>query len=154
MVETDWRDDLKNFFEDLNIIEKSKQETIQNFHQFCEFIAEPAFETLNEEFQQYRIKSQLQRSKGKSIALKINFPKSKVDNLTYTISLPENSFKLMLKLVIRGRKSKKSQIEEREMPFMENVDTDDILKLSQEELIRDVIENYKNFNYDAITNPE
>lgn len=154
MVETDWRDDLKNFFEDLSIIEKSKQEAIQNFHQFCEFIAEPAFETLNEEFQQYRIKSQLQRSKGKSIALKINFPKTRVDNLTYAISLPKNSFKLKLKLVIRGRKSKKSQIEEREIPFMENVDPDDILKLSQEELIRDVIENYKNFNYDAITNPE
>jgi len=59
MVETDWREDLKKLFEDLSIIEKSKKETIQNFHQFCEFIAEPAFETLNEEFKQYGIKSQL-----------------------------------------------------------------------------------------------
>jgi len=151
MVETDWRKDLKKFFEDLSIIEISKKETVQSFHQFCEFIAEPAFETLNEEFTQYGIKSQLQRSKGKSISFKINFPKSKVDNFTYMVCLPENSFKLELKLILRGKKSEKSQIEEREMPFMENVDPDDILKLSQEELIQDVLEQYKDFNYNALT---
>ncbi|UCC38867.1 MAG: hypothetical protein JSV96_13755 [Candidatus Aminicenantes bacterium] len=150
MVKNDWREALKNFFEDLSILEESKKETVQNFHQFCEFIAEPAFETLNQEFKQYGIKSQFQRSKGKAISFKINFSKSKVDNFTYIIRLPENSFKLKLKLVVRGRRSKKSQIEEREMPFMENVDPDDILKLSQEELIKDVIEKYKNFNYDAL----
>ncbi len=152
MVETDWREDLKKLFEDLSIIEKSKKETVQNFHQFCEFIAEPAFETMNEEFKQYGIKSQLQWSKGKSISFKINFPKSKVDNFTYIVCLPENSFKFELKLVMRGRKSEKSQIEEREMPFMESVDPDGILKLSQEELIQDVIEQYKNFNYNALAN--
>lgn len=152
MVETDWRESLKKFLEDLSVIEKSRMETVQNFHQFCEFIAEPAFETLNEEFKQYGVKSQFQRSKGKSISLKINFPKSKVDNFTYSVCLPENSFRLKLKLVMRGRKSEKSQIEEREMPFMEDVDPDDILKLSQEELIQDVIEQYKNFNYDALAN--
>ena len=53
---------------------------------------------------------------------------------------------------MRGRKNEKSQIEEREMPFMEDVDPDDILKLSQEELIQDVIEQYKDFNYNALTN--
>jgi len=152
MIETDWREALKKFFEDLDIIEKSKKETVQNFHQFCEFIAEPAFETLNEEFKQYGIKSQFQRSKGKLISFKVNFPKSKVDNFTYSVCLPENSFKLKLKLVLRGRKSEKSQIEEKEMHFMENIDPDDILKLSQEELIQDVIEQYKNFNYNALTN--
>jgi len=152
MAETDWREHLKNFFEDLDVIEKSREETIQNFHQFCEFIAEPAFETLNEELKQYGIKSQFQRSKGKSISLKINFPKSKVDNFTYVVCLPENSFRLKLKLVVRGRNNEKSQIEEREIPFMEHIDPDDILKLSQEELIQDVIEQYKDFNYDALTN--
>jgi hypothetical protein len=151
---TDWREALKKFFEDLEIIEKSKKETIQNFHQFCEFIAEPAFETLNEEFKEYGIKSRFQRSKGKSISFKINFPQSKVDNFTYSVCVPENSFKLKLKLVMRGRKNEKSPIEEREIPFMENVDPDDILKLSQEELIQDVIEKYKDFNYNALSDIE
>ncbi len=154
MVEIDWKDILKAFIEDLSIIEKSQKETIQNFHQFCEFIAEPAFEALNEELRQYGIKSRFQRSKGKSVSFEINFPKSKVENLTYTICLPENSFKLNMRLVIKGRKSKKSQIEEREMPFMESVDPSDILKLSQKELIEDIIEQYKNFNYDALVKPE
>lgn len=154
MVKTDWKDTLKAFLEDLSIIEKSKNETTLNFHQFCEFIAEPAFEALEEELKQYGIKSRFQKVKGKSVSFEINFPKSNVDNFTYTVCLPENSFKLEMKLVIKGRKSKKSQVEEREMPFMESVGSSRILKLSQEELIQDIIEQYKNFNYDALAKPE
>ena len=50
----DWKEDLASLFEDLFIIAGSKQETLMNFNQFCEFIAEPAFESMKDEYYQLR----------------------------------------------------------------------------------------------------
>lgn len=154
MGKTNWKDDLATFFDDLSVIKKCKEEAVEKFIQFCEFIADPAFETLNEEFRQYGIKCKLLKSKGKSIAFKLNFPRSRIDNFTYIISLPKNSIELKLRLQINGRKDKKSLNEEREEPFMENVEPSEVLKLAQEDLIRDFIEHYKNFTYNALPRPE
>ena len=61
----DWKENLASFFEGYRIIEKSKDETIKNFDQFCEFVVEPAFESLGEELENYRITSKIKRDKGK-----------------------------------------------------------------------------------------
>ena len=44
----DWKLNLANYFEELRILRESKQEALDNFNQFCEFIAEPAFESLED----------------------------------------------------------------------------------------------------------
>jgi hypothetical protein len=154
MSEDEWKQTLAQCFEELRVIEECRAETPENFKQFCEFIVDPAFESLAEELRKYEIKSRLRRIKGKSIAFQVNFPKSRIDNFHYLICLPKNSFELRLKLRIRGRKSKKSKIEEKELPFMKNVLPSDILKLKKEDLIQDVIKHYRSFSVEALTKPE
>ena len=61
----DWKENLASFFDGFRIIERSKDETIKNFDQFCEFVVEPAFESLGEELENYRINSKIKRDKGK-----------------------------------------------------------------------------------------
>jgi hypothetical protein len=154
MAENDWRKSLSNFLEDLRIIEECKGETPENFNQFCEFIAEPSFESLSEELRKYGIKSKYQMKKQKWISFEVKFPKSRIDNFHYIVSLPKNSVELKLKLKIRGRKTKRSLIEEKEEPFMKDVLSSDILKLPKEDLIMDVIKHYRNFTYEILTKTE
>ena len=154
MPERDWKEALAKCFEELRVIEECKGETPENFKQFCEFIAEPAFESLAEELRRYGVKSKLRRIRGKLIAFQVNFPKSGIDNFHYLVCLPKGSFELRLKLRIRGRKSKKSAIEEKELPFMKEVLPADILKLKKEDLILDLIKHYRNFNFEALTKIE
>lgn len=151
MPESDWKEGLAKCFEELRVIEECKGETPENFKQFCEFIAEPAFEGLAEELRKYGIKSKLKRIKSKLITFQVNFPKSRIDNFHYMICLPKDSFELRLKLRIRGRRNKKSVIEEKELPFMKDVLPSDILRLKKEDLIQDVIRHFRNFNFDALT---
>jgi len=154
MAELDWRDDLKGLFEDIKIIEESKIETLENFDQFWEFIAQPAFENLKAALKQYRIKARFKRKKGKSILFRMNFPRSRIDDFLYIIYLPKNSLELKLKLRIKGRPDKQSPLVEREEQFMKNVDPSMILKLTMNELIQDVIEHYRKFKFENLTRPE
>lgn len=154
MVQEAWKDKLRNCFDDLRIIERCKLDASRDFAQFCEFIVEPAFESLIDEFKGYGIKAKFQRLKGNQISLRINFPGSRVDNFHYTIFLPKNSLELKLRLKIRGRKSRKSPYEEYEEIFMKGIDSSKVLKLEKEELIEDVIEYYKDFNLKALTSKE
>lgn len=154
MRNKDWKSYLKSYFDSLKVIERCKFEAIENFNQFCEFIAEPAFESLAEELKSYGVKSKSEKSRGNFIAFQINFARSKVDNFHYIISLPNNSVDLRLKLSIRGRRKKNSVLEQREEPFMKDVSPSNIMKLDKEDLIRDIIENYKNFTYRALTTLE
>ena len=112
MAKTDWKDELASFLDDLRVVDECKIEAPEKFNQFCEFIAESSFEGLSEELKNYGIKSKFRKEKGKSIAFEMNFPKSRVDNFHYVIRLPNNALDLQLRLLIRGRKNKKSQIEE------------------------------------------
>lgn len=153
MGNAEWKAKLVSFFEDLRLIENFKEETVKNFDQFCEFIAEPAFESLAEELGQYRIKSKLRKSKGKSIDFQINFPGTRIDNFHYIICLPKNALELKLKLKIRARRNKNSIAEENEEHFLENTKPPDLLKLAKEDIILDVIEHYKNFNFKVFTVP-
>jgi hypothetical protein len=154
MAETDWKDELASFMDELRVVDECKVEAPEKFNQFCEFIAESSFEGLSEELRNYGIKSKVRKEKGKSISFEMNFPKSGVDNFHYVIRLPNNALDLKLRLLIRGRKSKKGQIEETEEPFMENIKPSDVLKLPKEELIQDVIRHYKKFIYEALIHPE
>ncbi len=150
----DWKLNLANYFEELRILQESHQESADNFRQFCEFIAEPAFESLQEEFRQYAIRSKIVHQRGRSIALSINFSKSRIENLQYIILLPKQSLELRLKLKIRGRKNKSSPFQTKELPFMEKIPAREILKLEKTELIQDVIEHFRHFNFEAFTTAE
>lgn len=150
----DWKDDLRSFFEEFTIVETSKKETLDDFDQFCEFIAEPAFESLADVLKEFKIKTKSQRVKGKSITFQTSFPGMRIDNFQYTIVLPKNSLELRLKLHIRGRKNSRSVMERKEEPFMESVSPRGILKLKKEDLIQDVIGHYRNFVLKALTSSE
>jgi hypothetical protein len=150
----DWKLNLANYFEELRILQESKQETLDNFNQFCEFIAEPAFESLEEELKQYNIRTSIKRQRGRSMELHIFFPKSRIENLQYIIQLPKNSLELTLKLKIRGRKNRSRPYLESELPFMEKIASRDVLKMDITTLIQDVIEHYRHFNFEAFISPE
>lgn len=154
MEEDGWKKSLSNFLEDLRIIEECKGETPENFNQFCEFIAEPSFESLSEELRKYGIKSEYKIKKRKWISFEVKFPKSRIDNFHYIVILPRNSIELKLKLRTRGRRTKKSLIEERVEIFMKDVLPSEILKLPKEDLILDVIKRYRNFSYEILTKTE
>jgi hypothetical protein len=154
MEEDGWKKSLSNFLEDLRIIEECKGETPENFNQFCEFIAEPSFESLSEELKKYGIKSEYKIKKRKWISFEVKFPKSRIDNFHYIIILPKNSIELKLKLRTRGRRTKKSLIEEKVEIFMKDVLPSEILKLPKEDLILDVIKHYRNFSYEILNKTE
>lgn len=151
-MESDWKKNLRNFFEEYSIIETSKKETLDDFSQFCEFIVEPAFESLAEALKEFGMGSKHKRAKGKSVTFQINFPGSRIDNFQYIIVLPKNSLELKLKLRLRGRKNRRSMVEEEECPFMEGISPRDILKLKREDIIQDIIRYYRKFTFEAITN--
>ena len=151
---SDWKEDLTNFFEEFSIIETSKKEALEDFDQFCEFIVEPAFESLAEALKELGIKSKSRRTKDKSISFQINFPGSRIDNFQYIVCLPKNSLEMRLKLRIRGRKNKKSVMGEKEESFMEAVNPVGVLKLKKEDIIQDVIRHYRNYILEALTSSE
>lgn len=153
MSHSDWKNDLTDFFEDVQIIEKCKEQTLKDFDQLCEFIAEPAFENLTEELKKQKIKSKYKKNKKKSIDFQINFPGTRLDHFHYTIFLPKNSVELLLRLEIRGRKNRESQFEKTQKQFMESVEPSALLRMPKEVIIRDVIDHYKNFVYENIAIP-
>jgi len=154
MEEEKWKIELNRYFEDLRIIEKCQQEAKDHFDQFCEFIVEPALEALEEELKARNIRIKYYRVKNKFIHAQINFPGSRVDNFHYRIVLPRNVLELKLMLKTAGRKDKKSALIEKERPFMPEVKPEEVLKLSKEEVILDIISKLKEFNYAARTSPE
>ncbi|MBC7364191.1 MAG: hypothetical protein H5U07_06580 [Candidatus Aminicenantes bacterium] len=152
--EEKWKQELNRYFEGLRIIEKYQQEAREHFAQFCEFIVEPAFEALEKELKDRKIKIKYFKEKYKFIHLQINFPDSRVDNFHYRIVLPKNSLELKLVQKIAGRKDKKSPLQKKEGPFMPEVKPGEILKLSKEDILMDVINRLKEFNYAARTSPD
>lgn len=153
MTHSDWKEDLADFFGDLQIIEKCKKQALDDFEQLCEFIAEPAFENLMEELKEQNIKSRIKKNRRKSIVFQINFSGSRLDHFHYKIFLPKNSVELKLRLEIKGRKNRESQLEKKEMSFMEGVQPSDLLRMPVEDIVRDVIDRYKTFVYETVTIP-
>ncbi|MBS3819208.1 hypothetical protein KGY73_06860 [bacterium] len=153
-MEKDWKKQLSEVFEEFAILENCKKETLQNFDHFCEFIAEPAFESLEEEFKDYGVKTKYKRDKGKSILFQINFPRSRVDNFQYIIYLPKNSPEMKLKLRLKGRNEKRSLKKEWEEPFLGDIEASEVLNIQQDTLIQDIIDHYRNFTLESFTQQE
>ena len=148
---SDWKRNLASFFEECAIIETSKKETLDDFDQFCEFIAEPAFENLSDALKEFGIRSKSRRIRGKSITFQINFPRSRIDNFHYAICLPKNSIELRLTLRVKGRKNTKNVMEEKQMPFMDGVNPLGVLKLKKEDIINHIIQYYRDFVLESLT---
>ncbi len=148
---SDWKKALASFFEEYSIIETSKKEALDDFDQFCEFIAEPAFENLSAELKEFGIRSKTQRARGTSITILINFPGSRIDNFHYSICLPKNSVELRLTLRLKGRKSRRDVMEERHVPFMDGITPGAVLKLKKEDIISDIIRYYRDFVLESLT---
>jgi hypothetical protein len=154
MGNKDWKTELKNHFENVRILAKCQAETLLHFDQFCEFIVEPAFETLAEEIASYGVKLRFQKTKGRDIRLSLTFPGSKDEQFQYKIVMPKNSVELRLGLVTKGRKTLKQDFHMKEEEFMPGLSSAQVLKLAKEDVILDVLEHYRNFSYEALTSPE
>jgi hypothetical protein len=154
MSEDGWKEKLKNVLGDFDLLEKCKREAFEDFQQFCEFIAEPAFESLRLELKKHGIKASCGRVKKRAVYFRMNFAGSRLDNFYYFLSLPQNAVEMRLKLLVRGRKSSKAELEDRESAFMPGLSSAEIMQLERESLILDVISRYQEFNYRARTAPD
>jgi len=149
-----WKNELRKHFDAFRLIEKAQADTRESFNQFCEFIAEPAFESLQEEMKDHSVRVSFRQEKGLAIDFELSFPGSKTDNFHYRITLPKNAYELKLGLVLRGRKSKTAPLEEKAAEFMKGRSLSEIMKISKEELIRDILERYGEFTLAALTSPD
>ena len=145
MADPDWKEQLKGCFEDIAILERSRLEAIENFEQFSEFIAEPAFEALEAELKNYQIRARHTTRKGRSVGLRLDFRRSKTDHFHYTILLPKNAVELKLHVQVRGRRTPKAAFEEKVEPFLPGTPPEKLIKLAKEDLLAAVIDRYRDF---------
>jgi len=150
-MEKDWKAELADYFDELRILEKCQVDARGNFDQFCEFIAEPAFELLTQELHEYGIKAKFWKTKGRRVTFQIDFSHSGVDHFHYIIELPKNSLEMQPQLQIRGRRSRKSRLVDMAFPFMPGISAKKLLGLDKEALIRDIISHYRDFNFEGLT---
>lgn len=154
MGEIDWKKDLANHFENVRVIELCQAETVGQFDQYCEFIAEPAFEALSEELARYKIKSEQIKSKGRSIRFVICFPNLKDEQFHYRIALPKNAVELRLKLQIMSRPTPKAEYQTTDEDFMPGLFPFKVLRMDKDEVVADVVKHYTAFCYKALTSPD
>jgi len=154
MGKVDWKKDLANHFENVRVIELCQAETVAQFDQFCEFIAEPAFEALAEELGQFKIRATLAKTKGRSIRCAICFPGLKEEQFHYRISLPKNSVELRLKLEVKARRTPKAEYQTTDEDFMPGLFPFKVLRLDKDEVVADVVKHYTGFCYTALTSPD
>jgi hypothetical protein len=154
MGNDDWKDCLRAAFESIGILETCKHETTENFKQFCEFIAEPAFEALGEELKVYGVRSKYWAARGRSICLRLSSRGSHLQSFDYMISLPRNAIEMRLRLSLRARKTPKGPLKEKEEDFMASVPPDRVMKITREDLIADIIERYKDLTLEILTSAQ
>jgi hypothetical protein len=149
MDKPDWRTDLRSCFEDLQVIDRCRGEAVAQFDRFCDYVAEPAFEALAEEFGRYEMKGRSSWTKGSSVEFDVRFPRSKEDQFQYVLWLPKQAVELKLKLTLRGRKAPGAPLEEKTMAFLDHASAKEILAIDQDALAQDVISRYKRFLYET-----
>jgi hypothetical protein len=154
MGKVDWKKELANHFENVRVIELCQAEVLAQFDQFCEFIAEPAFESLAEELAQFKIRAAQAKTKGRSIRLAICFAGLKEEQFHYRISLPKNSVELRLKLEIKARRTPKAEYQTTDEDFMPGLFPFKVLRLDKDEVVADVVKHYTGFCYTALTSPD
>ncbi len=154
MPQDDWKDEVAKHFDNVRIIDRCRAETLEHFDQYCEFIAEPAFEALEEELKGRGVRLRYEKLKGRSVRIAFDFPRAKTDQFHYVIRLPRNSVELKLKLEIRGRKTPRAPLVVAEHEFMPGLEPAEVMKMSKEALLLDILERYRNFVYAAMTSPD
>lgn len=148
-MEENWKKDLESLFEEIQIMERSKKEASEDFRQFCEFIAEPAFESLEEELKKYGVRTKIKKLKSRTVSFEINFPHSQRDFFCYSLFLPPNSLEFRPVLQIRSRRNRKEVLTEKKGLFMKEKGSMDLLKLKKEDLVEDIIENFRTFIFES-----
>ncbi|MGB7297018.1 MAG: hypothetical protein WBC70_15645 [Candidatus Aminicenantales bacterium] len=151
MSAEDWKDRLRMLIDSVSVLERCQRETRENFKQFCEFIAETAFESLAEEMKEHKIKAKFWTESGKSTGIRLDFPSSRVPAFHYIVSLPPNSVQMKLRLQVKGPASTDGPSQDIEKVFMESLPPDRILKVGKEDFLEDIIEHFKNYVYTALT---
>ena len=154
MDRADWKEDLKGCFLDAKVLEKCREEALEHFDQFCEYVAEAAFEALAEEFLGFQVKTRFWKVQGKSIHLEIRFPRSRVDQFHYIFWMPRNSVELKLKLTVKWRRTPLGTLEEKTVTFLEKASPTEILKIDKDALAQDVIARYRKYLYETAVVPE
>ena len=154
MPDDKWKDQLRTYFEHLRIIEKCKHDTLEHFAQFVEFIAEPAAEVLHDELKPHGIRVGFRTEKGSSVTFDFSFPRSKETNFSYTVLLPKNSVELKLNRKTVGRRSPRSLTSEEFGPFFEGLSSIELMKLTKEKLLEDIIARYRDFRFRSLTMPD
>lgn len=154
MTRDKWKEVLQDCFEKIRLIERCQKETRENFAQFCEFIAEPAFEALEDALRDYGLKTWYKKEGSNLIRFEISFPRSREVQFSYGIYLPPNSIQMKLKLIIRGRQEKGSPFREQVETFMANIAPESVLGISKEELMEDILIRYRDFMIESLTSSE
>lgn len=154
MPNDEWKDEVARHFDNVRIIERCQAETLEHFDQFCEFIAEPAFEALEEEMKGRGVRVRYEKRKGRSVRIAFDFPRAKADQFHYLVCLPANAVELKLKLEIRGRKAPRAALSSAEHDFMPGMEPVEVMRMSKETLLLDILERYRNFVYAAMTSPD
>jgi hypothetical protein len=154
MGKIDWKTELTHHFDSLRVIERCQAETIGYFNQFCEFIAESAFESLADELALFRIKSRQKKNKDRDIRFSICFPGTKDDQFHYRISLPKNAVEIRLKLQVKARRTTTADYQTTDEDFMPGLFPLEVLKMDKDDVIHDIIEHYRRFCYAALTSPD
>jgi hypothetical protein len=154
MGRSDWKTELKDHFANMRVLERCQAETLLHFDQFCEFIVEPALENLAEEIASFGVKLRFQKTKGRDIRASLTFPGSKDEQFQYRILLPKNAVELRLGLATKGRKNLRSEFKAKESEFMPGLSPAEVLKLSKEDIILDVVGHYRDFRYETLTSPD
>ena len=154
MGKVDWKKDLESHFENVRVIEQCQTDTVAQFEQFCEFIAEPAFEALTEELARHKIRSEQIKTKGRSIRFVICFPGLKEEQFHYRIALPKNSIELRLKLQIKARKTPKAEYDTTDEEFMPGLFPFKVLRMDKDEVVADIVKHFTSFCYAALTSPD
>lgn len=154
MTKDKWKKTLQDCFEKIRLIEKCQKETRENFAQFCEFIAEPAFETLEEALKDYGLKTWYKKEGANLVRFEISFLKSREVQFSYGIHLPPNSIQMKLKLILKGRQTKNSPFREQVDTFMAHIAPENVLGISKEELMEDILNRYRDFMIESLTSSE
>jgi hypothetical protein len=100
------------------------------------------------------VKAKYQRIGNHEIRLAINFPGKKIEQYQYRIVLPKNAVEARMILTTKARKKPASEYQVKEEGFMPSLGPEEVLKISKEDVILDVLEHYKNFAYEALTSPD
>lgn len=150
MDDGNWKDDLRAVFDDLRVIEKCRAEALERFVEFCDYVAEPAFEALEDEFLRFRVKSKFRTVRGAEIHLQVRFPRSRIDQFHYILWMPRNSVELKLRLTIKGRRSPAGLLEEKTVPFIVKSTAREILRIDIVALAQDVIARYRKFLFEGV----